>query len=98
MLRRQLQRSARRIALIAFVMAAGLASAFYILSQERLQSPFASSYTVYAAFSGLAGVAPGLGEPVNVSGVQVGQIGGAKLADGHGVLELKIDPHKLPRV
>ena len=65
---------------------AGLASAVYILSQERLQSPFASSYTVSADFAGVAGVAPGLGEPVNVSGVQVGQIGGARLQDGHGVL------------
>jgi len=98
MLRRQLERSLGRIVLLAVLMAAGLVSAFYILSQERLQSPFASSYTVYADFAGVAGVAPGLGEPVNVSGVQVGQIGGARLQGGHGVLELKIDPDKLPRL
>lgn len=98
MVRRQIQRSAGRILLLAVVIVAGLASAFYILSQERLQSPFASSYTVYAAFAGVTGVAPGLGEPVNVSGVQVGQIGGAKLENGQGVLELKIDPQKLPRL
>jgi phospholipid/cholesterol/gamma-HCH transport system substrate-binding protein len=98
MAHRQLQRSVRRILLLAMVMVAAVVSAVYILSQERLQSPFASPYTVHAAFEGVAGVAPGLGEPVNVAGVQVGQISGAELKDGQGVLELKIDPDKLPHV
>lgn len=98
MMRRHIERSGRAAVLIGVVMAAAVASALYILSQERLQSPFASSYTVYAAFPTVAGVAPSLGEPVNVAGVQVGQIGGARVRRGQGVLELKLDPGKLPRI
>ncbi len=98
MIRVQLQRSVLRIVLVSVLMVVALASAGYILSQERLQSPFAKSYTVWAEFEGVPGVAPGLGLPVNVAGVQVGQIGGAKLRNGHGTLELKLDPGKLPRI
>lgn len=98
MMRRHLERYGRAVLLIVAVMAVSLASVAYILSQQRLKSPLAKSYTVNASFLSVAGVAPGLGLPVNVSGVQVGQITGADLKDGTGVLHLSIDPKKLPHV
>ncbi len=94
----QVRRYGKAVVLIVAVMVAAVVAALYILSQERLQSPFAKSYTINAAFSTVSGVAPGLGEPVNVSGVQVGQISGADLRDGQGVLHLRIDPKKLSHI
>ncbi len=94
----QVRRHLRSVALVAVVMVAAVVAAIYILSQERLASPFATSYEINAEFSSVAGVAPGLGEPVNVSGVQVGQIAGWSTRNGVGVLHLRIDPAKLRRV
>lgn len=98
MIKLQIRRYGKAVLLIAILAVAAIASTLYILSQERLKSPFAKSYTVNAAFPTVAGVAPGLGLPVNVSGVQVGQITGASVKGGQGVLRLAIDPKKLPRI
>ncbi|MGI8921332.1 MAG: MlaD family protein [Solirubrobacteraceae bacterium] len=84
-----------RVAIILVIWALAAASAYYVLTQERLQSPFATYYEVSANFSNLDAVVPNLGEPVNVAGVNVGQITGAQLHDGIGVLRMRIDPHKL---
>ena len=76
----------------------GTAAGFYILLQQRLPNPFQTFYAVDAAFSTAAAVAPGLGEPVNVAGVHVGEITGTSLQDGQGVIHMEIDPHKMPRL
>ncbi len=96
--RRQLARQTRAIAMIVLIAGAGLASAMYLLTNERLASPFATSYTINAPFTNVSGVQPGLGIPVNVAGVRVGQVTGSALQNGEGVLRLAIDPHVLPRV
>ena len=41
---------------------------------------------------------PGLGEPVLVAGVHVGEIAGTSLANGQGVIHMDIDPAKLPHL
>jgi phospholipid/cholesterol/gamma-HCH transport system substrate-binding protein len=97
-LRRQLARRTRAIAIIAFTVVAGIASAVYLLVNERLESPFATSYTVNAPFVNVSGIAAGLGVPVSVAGVRVGEVTGSSLRDGAAVLHLQIDPHLLPRV
>jgi phospholipid/cholesterol/gamma-HCH transport system substrate-binding protein len=63
----------------------------YILAQQRLQNPFASTYTLKAEFSATQGLTPGLGQAANVAGVKVGQITGA-------VVTMSIDTSKLKRV
>ncbi|HEV3228676.1 MAG TPA: MlaD family protein [Solirubrobacteraceae bacterium] len=98
MLARQIERYAKWVVAIVVIMVLAVLSSIYVLSHERLRWPFQASYEVNAVFSSVDAVAPGLGEPVNVAGVRVGQISGASLQHGQGVLRLSIDPGKLPRL
>jgi phospholipid/cholesterol/gamma-HCH transport system substrate-binding protein len=93
-----LRREARWLAVIGVIVAVALACAAYLLSNQRLASPFDDSYAVSVEFANVGAVAPDLGAAVNVAGVKVGQIAGVQLRDGRGVLELRIDPGKLPHV
>ncbi|MGI8863815.1 MAG: MlaD family protein [Solirubrobacteraceae bacterium] len=94
----QVRRYGRSVAILLALMALGTAAGFYILLQQRLPNPFQTFYSVNAAFSTAAAVVPGLGEPVNVAGVHVGEITGASLQNGLGVIHMEIDPHKMPRL
>jgi phospholipid/cholesterol/gamma-HCH transport system substrate-binding protein len=94
----QLRRYGIYAAMVALVAVIGTGSGFYILLQERLPSPFTSYYQLNGEFSTVNAVVPGLGEPVNVAGVHVGEIASVSLSNGHGVLQMDINPHVLPRV
>jgi phospholipid/cholesterol/gamma-HCH transport system substrate-binding protein len=94
----QLRRYGRDFAILVLLMIVGTATGFYILLQQRLPNPLQTFYSVNASFPTVAAVAPGLGEPVNVAGVHVGQITGASLKDGQGILHMSIDPSELPRM
>jgi phospholipid/cholesterol/gamma-HCH transport system substrate-binding protein len=83
---------------LLFLMAVGTACGLFILVNQRLPNPFASYYAVNAAFPTAAGVEPGLGEPVNVAGVRVGQITGVSLRGGQAIIRMQIDPTKLARI
>jgi phospholipid/cholesterol/gamma-HCH transport system substrate-binding protein len=96
--RTQIRRYGRSFAVLIALMVIGTASGFYILLQQRLPNPFQSFYTVDAAFPTAAAVVPGLGEPVLVAGVHVGEIAGTSLAHGQGVIHMDIDPAKLPHL
>ena len=97
-MRRQLERHGRWLIAIAVLVFAACASGAYILSQERLRTPFQERYYVHAEFSSTNGLNAGMGQPVNVAGVRVGTIASARLNNGRSVLELEIDPAELPRV
>ncbi len=94
----QLRRYGRYFATLMALVIVGSAAGFYILLQQRLPNPFQTFYAVDARFPTAAAVAPGLGEPVNVAGVHVGEITGTSLRDGQGVVHMEIDPHKMPRL
>ena len=94
-MRVRLRREGRWLLIIGALVAVAVACAVYLLSNERLASPFSDTYEVRAAFANVDAVAPGLGEPVNVAGVRVGQVSGVALSEGRGVLTLRIDPGKL---
>jgi phospholipid/cholesterol/gamma-HCH transport system substrate-binding protein len=94
----QIRRYGRSFAILLALMVLGTAAGFYILLQQRLPNPFQTFYAVDAAFSSAAAVVPGLGEPVNVAGVHVGEITGTDLRNGLGVIHMEIDPHKMPRL
>jgi phospholipid/cholesterol/gamma-HCH transport system substrate-binding protein len=94
----QLRRYGAYAAMVVLVAVIGTAAGFYILLQERLPSPFTNYYTLNGSFSTVNAVVPGLGEPVNVAGVHVGEIAGVTLHNGHGILQLDIDPSVLPHV
>jgi phospholipid/cholesterol/gamma-HCH transport system substrate-binding protein len=93
-----IQRYARWAAIIVAIWIVASACALYVLSKERLASPFANNYTVKAQFDNLTGATPGIGLPVNVAGVSVGQIGKITVVDGRAQAELLIDPDKLPHI
>lgn len=94
----QIRRYGRSFAVLVALMVLGTACGFYILLQQRLPNPFQTFYAVNAAFPSAAAVVPGLGEPVNVAGVHVGQIVGTSLQGGQGVIHMQIDPSKLTRM
>ncbi len=91
----QVRRYGRSFAILMALIVVGTAAGFYILLQQRLPNPFQTFYAVDGAFSTTAGVVPGLGLPVNVAGVHVGEIVGTSLKDGRGVIHMEIDPHKM---
>jgi phospholipid/cholesterol/gamma-HCH transport system substrate-binding protein len=91
----QIRRYGRHfVTLLALVLLGGACGAFILLNQ-RLPNPFQSNYALNAAFPSAAAVVPGLGEPVNVAGVRVGQISGVSLTQGHAVIHMQIDPSKV---
>jgi phospholipid/cholesterol/gamma-HCH transport system substrate-binding protein len=92
------QRYAKWVAIIVTIWIVASIAAIWVLSQERLASPFAKKYEVQAQFDNLTGVAAGLGLPVNVAGVAVGQISKVRLQDGKAIATLRIDPGKLKHV
>jgi phospholipid/cholesterol/gamma-HCH transport system substrate-binding protein len=91
----QLRRYGRSAAILVVLVVIGTGAGFYILLQQRLPNPFQTFYSVNADFSSAAAVVPGLGEPVNVAGVHVGEITGTSLKDGLGVIHMEIDPGKM---
>jgi phospholipid/cholesterol/gamma-HCH transport system substrate-binding protein len=97
-MRLQIRRYGRSFLILIGLIVIGTAAGFYILLQQRLPNPFQSFYQVNAAFPTAAAVVPGLGEPVNVAGVRVGEITGTDLVDGHGVIHMDIDPGKIARL
>ena len=94
----QIRRYGGHLVLLLVLMAAGTASGFFILLNQRPANPFQSYYEVNGAFTTAAAVVPGLGEPVNVSGVRVGQIQGTALREGEAIIHMQIDPSQLPAV
>jgi phospholipid/cholesterol/gamma-HCH transport system substrate-binding protein len=97
-MRLQIRRYGRSFAVMVALMIVGSVCGFYILLQQRLPNPFQSYYSLNAAFPSAAAVVPGLGEPVLVAGVHVGEISGTSLANGQGIVHMDIDPSKLPRI
>ncbi|MDQ6607729.1 MAG: MlaD family protein [Actinomycetota bacterium] len=80
-------------AAILVLLVLSIVVAVYILSNERLHFPFfeSSPYTLNAEFQTLQAVAPGQGQTVRVSGVQVGTIGSVSLRNGLAVVQMNMD-------
>jgi phospholipid/cholesterol/gamma-HCH transport system substrate-binding protein len=92
----QLRRYGRYFAMLMLLWAIGLGAGVYILANQRFPNPFASFLNVSGQFETGAAVVPGLGEPVNVAGVNVGEITAVSLEGGLAVIHMKLDPGKLP--
>lgn len=76
----------------------GLASLGYILVNQGASLPFRDTYRVQAEFEAADGVIRGLGQPVNVAGVKVGQVVDNELADGRSLLTLEINRGLVPEI
>jgi phospholipid/cholesterol/gamma-HCH transport system substrate-binding protein len=97
-MKRALRSYGRFAAAIAFLAVLAIISGAFILVNQRLTIPFNDRYTIYADVTSASGLAPGLGQAVNVAGVRVGQISGAKVVGGRARIAMEIDPAKLPHV
>lgn len=91
-------RTLRTLVALAVLFTAGAAAAVYVLLHERLSLPLRSTYEIHATLTAANGVVPGLGQPVNVAGVQAGSITGARDDGALADLTLQIDRDKVPRV
>lgn len=76
----------------------GIASAGYVLVQQRFPVPLRDVYRVRAVLPAADGVAPGFGQAVNVSGVKVGTITEAAISGRRADVTFEIDRGKLPQV
>jgi phospholipid/cholesterol/gamma-HCH transport system substrate-binding protein len=94
----QIRRYGRYFAILILLMVVGTVAGFYILLQQRLPNPFQSYYHVNGAFPTAAAVVPGLGEPVQVAGVRVGEIAGVSLQNGQGVIHMDINPSDIKQL
>jgi phospholipid/cholesterol/gamma-HCH transport system substrate-binding protein len=88
----------RFLAVFALIGSLGLAASAYVLIHQRLPVPFRDVYRVNVDFSEAPGVVKGLGQPVNVAGVKVGQVSDVRLVDGAAHVTLEIKSKQLPRV
>lgn len=86
------------VGVILGAMALSLVVAGYILTQQRLATPFDDVYEVKANFSSAQAVTPGQGQAVAVAGVTVGEISKAELKDGVAQVTMRIDRPKLDAI
>ncbi len=77
-------------AAIAALIVAAIAVTVYILKHQPAFVFGQSYYTVRADFATAAAVTSGQGQAVTIAGVQVGQVGGVSLHDGHAVVTMNI--------
>lgn len=97
-MKRALRTYGRFVFAIAFFAVLAAVTGAYILANQRLTLPTQDRYTIYADVTSASGLAPGLGQAVNVAGVRVGQISGAEIVGGRARIAMEIDPDELPRV
>ena len=90
--------SSRYLPAITALVVAGLVAVGYLLVKQRFPVPFRDAYEVKVVLPAADGVAPGLGQPVNVSGVRVGTITAADAVPGGAEVTLQIQREKLDRV
>ena len=93
---RQIRRYARELLASIALIAIGLAVAVTILVNQNFRWPWESFYEVKAEFTTAQAVTPGQGQQVTISGVEVGDVRGVELEDGHAVVTLGIDDQYAP--
>ncbi len=95
-LKLQLKRYGRYFMFLIALWVVGIAAGTYILVNQRFPNPFASFLKVNGKFETAAAVVPGLGEPVNIAGVNVGEITGTSLQNGQAIIHMQLNPSQLP--
>jgi phospholipid/cholesterol/gamma-HCH transport system substrate-binding protein len=95
-LKLQLRRYGRYFLVVIALWVIGIAAGAYIVINQRLPNPFAKFVKVNGTFPTAAGVVPGLGEPVNIAGVNVGVITGTSLQNGQAIVHMQLKPASLP--
>jgi phospholipid/cholesterol/gamma-HCH transport system substrate-binding protein len=98
MLRRALHTYGSAIIWIVAFASVSTVAGLYILDHQRLHLPGQDRYFVNIGFARSTALSPGFGQPVTVSGVQVGEVEDVNLTEGTAVVKVQIKPNKLPHV
>ncbi|HTE62342.1 MAG TPA: MlaD family protein [Solirubrobacteraceae bacterium] len=92
-----LRERVRAVVMIALLIVLATVVSLYILSNQNLTGPSwmpvigKDHFRIDARFTSAAGVMPGQGQAVTISGVKVGQIAGVRVDGGTAVLSLDIE-------
>jgi phospholipid/cholesterol/gamma-HCH transport system substrate-binding protein len=97
-MRRAIREYGRYVAAIVIFAVISAVCGAYIMTKQRLRTPLMDRYAVKVELPTSQSLTPGLGQPVNVAGVRVGDVVDTTLVEGRSVVELSIDPGKLSRV
>lgn len=95
---RKLRQNLQFLLVLAAIAVVGTTAAVAVLLDERLPNPFSDTYDVKVELSAANGVVPGYGQPVNVAGVPVGTISGARIEGGKAPITMAIRRGLLPHV
>ncbi|HWF53172.1 MAG TPA: MlaD family protein [Solirubrobacteraceae bacterium] len=98
MISRRVRQNVFFLLVMSVIAIVGVLAAVDVLEHERLPNPFANTYAVNVALTAADGVVPGYGQPVNVAGVPVGVIAGAKVQNGLALIKMAIERGELPHV
>src|SRR3954447_5969766 len=79
---------------IAVFAVVSIATAGYILDQQRFRWPWDNVMSLDVEFSSGQAITAGQGQQVLISGVKIGEIGGVKLEDGGALVRLDIEPDR----
>jgi len=97
---RALREHRRDVAAIIALILAGLFALFVILNGQKTSLPGwvpilgSDRFELKADFSSAQAVTPGQGQAVDMSGIQIGDVTGVKLENGHAVVTMQIDKDK----
>jgi phospholipid/cholesterol/gamma-HCH transport system substrate-binding protein len=101
---RELRGQVRTIVLLLALAASGLVVGAYLVAHQRIVwpswLPFVGKheFVLNARVSSVAGVLPGQGQAVTISGVTVGQISAVSVQRGAPLLRMEIDPQYASRI
>lgn len=88
----------RFLGIFALLGIVGLAGSLYVLVQQRAPVLSRDTYDVRLELAAANGLVQGIGQPVNVAGVKVGQVTKVAVEGGHAVVDLQIRRSQLPHV
>lgn len=88
----------RFLAIFATLGSLGLGTSIYVLLKERAPVPFRHVIVLKTDFSEANGIVRGIGQPVNVAGVRVGQVAGVDVVDGRARVTMELQRNRTPRL
>ncbi|MGH2983007.1 MAG: MlaD family protein, partial [Solirubrobacterales bacterium] len=99
-MRRALREHSRDVAAIVALFLAGVFALVVILGGQRASLPSwlpllgVDRFELKAEFSSAQAVTPGQGQAVDMAGIQIGDITGVELENGHAVVTMEVDNDK----
>jgi phospholipid/cholesterol/gamma-HCH transport system substrate-binding protein len=103
-MRRAIATNLKAVVALALLWVASLAVGGYIVGHQRIHPPSwvpivgEKDFILRARLTSVAGILPGQGQAVTISGVRVGDIAGVSLQDGLAVARLRIRPKFAHRI